>query len=80
MSCKILKGFLFSLLNLFRNEKQEKTLKERLSTIKRDKEKIQKTIGKLEKYKLNALDTTYRKVNVYVMLSLILKRIRRDFW
>lgn len=49
-----------------RQEKNEKTLKERLATINRDKGKIQNTIEKLDKYKLEALDRTWRKVNVYV--------------
>lgn len=50
----------------YRQEKHEKTLKDRLATINNDKKKIQKTIAKLEKYKFEALDTTYAKVNVYV--------------
>lgn len=45
-------------------EKKETTLKQMLATVKKDKRKIQETIGELDKYKREALQKTWEKVNV----------------
>ncbi|KAI8903905.1 condensin complex component SMC2-like protein [Powellomyces hirtus] len=47
-----------------RVEKKETQLKQMLATVKRDKKKIQETIAELDKYKREALRTTWEKVNV----------------
>ncbi|TPX71866.1 hypothetical protein SpCBS45565_g00860 [Spizellomyces sp. 'palustris'] len=47
-----------------RVEKKETQLKQMLATVKRDKRKIQETIGELDKYKREALRKTWEKVNV----------------
>jgi structural maintenance of chromosome 2 len=44
-------------------EKKESALKEMLATVQKDKQKIEDTIQTLENYKMEALETTYRKVN-----------------
>ncbi|THG98165.1 hypothetical protein EW026_g3966 [Hermanssonia centrifuga] len=44
-------------------EKREASLKKMLSTVMKDKEKIEQTIEELDRYKLDALDKTWTKVN-----------------
>ncbi|SNX83715.1 probable SMC2 - chromosome segregation protein [Melanopsichium pennsylvanicum] len=44
-------------------EKKESTLKTMLSTVLKDKDKIEDTIIELDRYKLDALQTTWEKVN-----------------
>ncbi|KAI8378675.1 RecF/RecN/SMC [Choanephora cucurbitarum] len=44
-------------------EKKEASLKEMLTTVQKDKQKIEDTIQTLENYKLEALEKTYTKVN-----------------
>lgn len=44
-------------------EKKEATLKKMLSTVLKDKEKIDKTIEELDRCKRDALETTWSKVN-----------------
>ena len=44
-------------------EKQETSLKKMLSTVLKDKEKIEQTIEELDRYKRDALDKTWKKVN-----------------
>lgn len=46
-----------------RVEKNEAELKKKLSTVVKDKTKIQETIGELDKYKKEALMKTWEKVN-----------------
>ncbi|KAG1124874.1 hypothetical protein G6F42_009222 [Rhizopus arrhizus] len=51
-------------MNMIDNvEKKEASLKEMLSTVQKDKQKIEDTIVTLENYKMEALEKTYRKVN-----------------
>ncbi|KAI8643677.1 P-loop containing nucleoside triphosphate hydrolase protein [Parasitella parasitica] len=51
-------------MNMIDNvEKKEASLKEMLSTVQKDKQKIEDTIVTLENYKMEALDKTFRKVN-----------------
>ncbi|KAF9070683.1 hypothetical protein BDP27DRAFT_1323239 [Rhodocollybia butyracea] len=45
-------------------EKRETDLKKNLSTVKQDKQKIEATIGELDQYKRDALQTTWKKVTV----------------
>ncbi|KAJ3186681.1 Structural maintenance of chromosomes protein 2 [Gaertneriomyces sp. JEL0708] len=47
-----------------RVEKKETQLKQMLSTVQKDKRKIQETIAELDKYKKEALRKTWEKVNV----------------
>ncbi|KAJ3017170.1 Structural maintenance of chromosomes protein 2 [Thoreauomyces humboldtii] len=47
-----------------RAEKQETHLKQMFATVRRDKRKIQETVGELDKYKREALQTTWEKVNI----------------
>lgn len=44
-------------------EKKEVTLKKMLATVLKDKEKIEETIEELDRYKRDALQTTWQKVN-----------------
>ncbi|EPQ53318.1 condensin complex subunit SMC2 [Gloeophyllum trabeum ATCC 11539] len=44
-------------------EKKEAALKKMLSTVMKDKEKIEETIEELDRYKLDALEKTWTKVN-----------------
>ncbi|KAL4247183.1 SMC family protein [Abortiporus biennis] len=44
-------------------EKKEASLKKMLSTVLKDKEKIEQTIEELDRYKLDALEKTWAKVN-----------------
>ncbi|KAI9031171.1 condensin subunit, partial [Hyaloraphidium curvatum] len=46
-----------------RYEKKETSLKQMLSTVRKDKRKIQETIVELDKHKLAALETTWKQVN-----------------
>ncbi len=46
-----------------RYEKKEAALKQMLSTVKKDKRKIQETIVELDKHKLAALEATWKQVN-----------------
>lgn len=59
MDC-ILFGYVFK----FRVEKNEIELKKKLSTVVKDKKKIEETITELDKYKREALLRTWEKVNV----------------
>ena len=51
------------LLDLHRVEKREASLKKMLGTVLKDKEKIEQTIEELDRYKRDALKTTWEKVN-----------------
>lgn len=53
-----------------RMEKKEKSLKQMLDTVKRDKMKIEDTIESLDQYKREALQKTWEKVNGYGTLGL----------
>lgn len=44
-------------------EKKETSLKQMLSTVLKDKSKIEATIDELDRYKKDALQTTWEKVN-----------------
>lgn len=44
-------------------EKQETSLKKMLSTVLKDREKIEKTVDELDRYKRDALEKTWEKVN-----------------
>ena len=44
-------------------EKKETSLKQMMSTIVKDKDKIEDTIEELDRYKKDALETTWKKVN-----------------
>lgn len=44
-------------------EKREKQLNKMLSTVLKDKEKIEQTIEELDRYKRDALQKTWEKVN-----------------
>lgn len=44
-------------------EKREETLKEMLTTIKADRQKIEDTLIALDGYKMEALEKTFHKVN-----------------
>lgn len=46
-----------------RVEKREKALTKMLSTVLKDKEKIEETIEELDRYKRDALQKTWEKVN-----------------
>ena len=48
---------------LRRVEKHEASLKKMLGTVLKDKEKIEQTIEELDRYKRDALKTTWEKVN-----------------
>ena len=47
-------------------EKREIALKKMMSTVLKDKEKIEETISQLDQYKKDALQKTWEKVNGYV--------------
>ena len=47
-------------------EKQETELKKKLSSVVKDKQKIEQTIEELDRYKRDALEKTWTKVNGYV--------------
>lgn len=53
-------------------EKRETALKKMMSTVLKDKEKIEETIAELDRYKRDALQKTWEKVNGYVNSSLCL--------
>lgn len=44
-------------------EKRETSLKKMLATVLKDKEKIEETIDELDRYKRDALQKTWEKVN-----------------
>ena len=44
-------------------EKKEQALKKMLATVLKDKEKIEQTIEELDRYKRDALQKTWEKVN-----------------
>jgi structural maintenance of chromosome 2 len=46
-------------------EKREDDLKRMLATVMKDKEKIEETIEELDRYKRDALQKTWEKVNWY---------------
>jgi len=46
-------------------EKREDDLKRMLATVMKDKEKIEETIEELDRYKRDALQKTWEKVNGY---------------
>lgn len=48
-----------------RVEVKESLLKKMLATVEKDKSKIEGTIDKLDKYKLEALEKTFNQVNKY---------------
>lgn len=43
-------------------EKQETTLKKKLATVLKDREKIERTIEQLDKFKFTTLEATWAKV------------------
>lgn len=47
-------------------EKRERELTKNLETVNKDKEKIEETIAELDRYKRDALEKTWEKVNKYV--------------
>jgi structural maintenance of chromosome 2 len=47
-------------------EKKEVALKKMLATVMKDKEKIEETIKELDRYKRDALQKTWEKVNGWV--------------
>lgn len=49
-------------------EKREAELKKMLSTVLKDKQKIEDTIEELDRYKRDALQKTWEKVNGCVIL------------
>ena len=53
-------------------EKREDDLKRMLATVMKDKEKIEDTIEELDRYKRDALQKTWEKVNRLVNLFAIL--------
>lgn len=56
-----------------RVEAKEAALKQMLGTVKRDKKKIEETIGKLDGYKMETLTKTWTKVNEYMTNSFSFK-------
>ena len=52
-----------------RVEKKETEVKKMLMTVLKDKEKIEATIEELDRYKRDALEKTWEKVDGYVSLS-----------
>ena len=44
-------------------EKREAELKKNMATVEKDKEKIEETIEELDRYKRDALQKTWEKVN-----------------
>ena len=52
-----------TLTGVFSVEKKEVALKKMLSTVLKDKEKIEETIEELDRYKRDALQKTWEKVN-----------------
>lgn len=44
-------------------EKKEADLKKNMATVEKDKEKIEETIEELDRYKRDALQKTWEKVN-----------------
>ena len=48
-------------------EKKEASLKKMLATVLKDKEKIEQTIEELDRYKLDALEKTWAKVNRFAV-------------
>jgi structural maintenance of chromosome 2 len=55
---------------ILRVEKKQTELLHKLSTVKQDKKKIEKTIVELDEYKKEALMKTWKKVNGYHFLLL----------
>lgn len=53
-------------------EKREAELKKMLSTVLKDKQKIEDTIEELDRYKLEALQKTWEKVNGCVVQLFLL--------
>lgn len=56
-------------LAVLRVEKKEAEVKKMLATVLKDKEKIEATIEELDRYKRDALEKTWEKVDGYVFLS-----------
>lgn len=52
-------------------EKKEVALTKMLATVLKDKEKIEDTIEELDRYKRDALQKTWEKVNGYVFISFV---------
>lgn len=52
-------------------EKRETALNKMLTTVMKDKEKIEQTIEELDRYKRDALQKTWEKVNGCVFLPLL---------
>ena len=52
-------------------EKQEATLKKKLATVLKDREKIEETIDQLDGFKRTALEMTWTKVTKCVLLFLL---------
>lgn len=56
-----------------RVEAKDVSLRQMLSTVKKDRSKIEETIGKLNDFMLDALNKTWTKVNRYIDCTLILR-------
>jgi chromosome segregation ATPase len=52
----------------YRQEKEESRIKKNLQTVLKDKEKIEQTIAELDRYKREALEKTWKEVDVYVII------------
>ena len=55
--------FLQSYSSIRSVEKKEADLKKNMATVEKDKEKIEETIEELDRYKRDALQKTWEKVN-----------------
>ena len=55
-----------------RVEKREISLKQKLSTVQKDKSSIQATLEYLDRKKLDQLRKTWKKVNAYVFADLVI--------
>lgn len=51
------------LIRIYSVEKREADLKKNMATVEKDKQKIEETIEELDRYKRDALQKTWKKVN-----------------
>lgn len=63
-------------------EKREQQLKQNMHTVLKDKRKIEETIAELDKYKREALESTWKAVNKYTLELTIgnLERFLESSW
>ena len=59
-------------------EKREASLKQNLKTVVKDKKKIEDTIDTLDKYKLETLENTWKKVNGYANKHTLLLSVKQN--